>query len=176
MLFFRLQGGEVFYIQPFSTPQNDLFNQLLLLFSFISLIVLVYIAIDWSNDFLILTPTRVIFEDTELLVRQIQQEIVIENIQQVNVRADSYLAYLLGYFRNWTQRIMRRLGFRSKPVDTAAGRLRQDYRRVVQPADADFRVRGSSVRNAAQNPGRGQQAAQAAGCRHLAPPDRKSGV
>ena len=118
MLYFRLQGGEVFYIEPFSTPQNDLFNQLLLLFSFISLIVLVYIAVDWSNDFLILTPTRVIFEDTELLVRQIQQEIVIENIQQVNVRADSYLAYLLGYFRNWSQRIMRRLGFRSKPADT----------------------------------------------------------
>src|SRR5215216_2622987 len=116
MLYFRLQGGEVFYIQPFSTPRSDIFNQLLLLFSFISLIVLAYIAIDWSNDFLILTKTRVIFEDTELLVRQIQQELVIENIQQVNVRADSYLAYLLGYFRNWTQRIMRRLGFRSKPV------------------------------------------------------------
>lgn len=116
MLYFRLQGGEVFYIEPFSTPRNDIFNQLLLLFSFISLIVLVYIAIDWSNDFLILTPTRVIFEDTELLVRQIQQEIVIDNIQQVNVRADSYLAYLLGYFRNWAQQIMRRLGFRSKPV------------------------------------------------------------
>jgi hypothetical protein len=117
MLYFRLQGGEVFYIQPFSAPRADLFSQLLLLFSFISLIVLVYIAIDWSNDFLILTPTRVIFEDTELLVRQIQQELVIENIQQVNVRADSYLAYLLGYFRNWTQRLMRRLGLRSKPID-----------------------------------------------------------
>jgi len=117
MLYFRLQGGEVFYIQPFSTPRTDLFNQLLLLFSFISLIVLVYIAIDWSNDFLILTSTRVIFEDTELLVRQIQQELVIENIQQVNVRADSYLAYLLGYFRNWTQRLMRWLRLRSKPAD-----------------------------------------------------------
>jgi len=117
MLFFRLQGGEVFYIPPFSAPKNDIFNQLLLLFSFISLIVLIYIAIDWSNDFLILTPTRVIFEDTELLVRQIQQELVIENIQQVNVRADSYLAYLLGYFRNWAQRLRRWLGFRSKPAD-----------------------------------------------------------
>ena len=118
MLFFRLQGGEIFYIAQFSTPRTDLFNQLLLLFSFISLIVLGYIAIDWSNDFLILTPTRVIFEDTELLVREIQQELVIENIQQVNVRADSYLAYLLGYFRSWSQRIARRLGFRSKPADT----------------------------------------------------------
>jgi hypothetical protein len=117
MLYFRLQGGEVFYIQPFSAPRSDLFNQLLLLFSFVSLIVLVYIAVDWSNDFLILTPSRVIFEDTELLVRQIQQELVIENIQQVNVRADSYLAYLMGYFRYWTQRLMRRLRLRSKPVD-----------------------------------------------------------
>ena len=117
MLFFRLQGGEVFYIPPFSAPNNDIFNQLLLLFSFISLIVLIYIAIDWSNDFLILTRTRVIFEDTELLVRQIQQELVIENIQQVNVRADSYLAYLLGYFRNWAQRILQRLGLRSTPVN-----------------------------------------------------------
>jgi len=117
MLFFRLQGGEVFYIPPFSAPKNDIFNQLLLLFSFISLVVLIYIAIDWSNDFLILTPTRVIFEDTELLVRQIQQELVIENIQQVNVRADSYLAYLLGYFRNWAQWLRRWLGFRSKPAD-----------------------------------------------------------
>ena len=118
MLFFRLQGGEIFYIDPYSPPRNDLFNQLLLLVSFVSLFILIYIAIDWSNDFLILTPTRVIFEDTELLVRQIQQEIVIENIQQVNVRADSYLAYLMGYFRNWSQRIARRLGFRSKPADT----------------------------------------------------------
>jgi hypothetical protein len=117
MLYFRLQGGEVFYIEPFSAPRNDIFNQLLWLFSFISLIALTYIAIDWSNDFLILTPTRVIFEDTQLLVRQIQQELVIENIQQVNVRADSYLAYLLGYFRNWAQRLMRRLGLRSKPAD-----------------------------------------------------------
>jgi len=118
MLYFRLLGGEILYIPPFSVPQNDIFNQLLLLVSFISLGILVYIAIDWSNDFLILTPTRVIFEDTELLVRQIQQELVIENIQQVNVRADSYLAYLLGYVRNWTQRIMRRLGFRDRPADT----------------------------------------------------------
>jgi hypothetical protein len=118
MLYFRLLGGEVFYIEPFSTPRNDLFNQLLLLFSFISLIVLVYIAVDWSNDFLILTRTRVIYEDTQLLVRQVQQEIVIENIQQVNVRADSYLAYLLGYFRNWSQRIMRQLGFRNPPAET----------------------------------------------------------
>jgi hypothetical protein len=118
MLFFRLQGGEVLYIPPFSVPQNDIFNQLLLLFSFISVIVVIYIAIDWSNDFLILTPTRVIFEDTQLLVRQIQQEIVVENIQQVNVRADSYLAYVLGYVRNWTQRLQRRLGFRSQPAET----------------------------------------------------------
>jgi len=116
ILFFRLQGGEIFYIKPYSQPRNDLANPLLLLVSFISLIVLSYIAIDWSNDFLILTKTRVIFEDTELLVRQIQQELVIENIQQVNVRAESYLAYLLGYFRNWTQWILRGLGFRSKPV------------------------------------------------------------
>ena len=118
MLFFRLQGGEVFYIEPFSTPQNDVFNQVLLLFSFIAIIALVYIAIDWSNDFLILTPTRVIFEDTQLLVRQIQQEIVIANIQQVNIRADSYVAYLMGYVRHWWQRIIRRLGFRSKPAET----------------------------------------------------------
>ena len=76
------------------------------MFSFVSIIALVYIAIDWATDFLILTPTRVIFEDTQLLVRQIQQEIVIANIQQVNVRADSYLAYLLGYVRNWWQRII----------------------------------------------------------------------
>jgi hypothetical protein len=118
LLSFRLLGGEVFYIPPFSEPRNDIFNQLLLLFSFISVIVLIYIAIDWSNDFLILTPSRVIFEDTELLVRQIQQELVIENIQQVNVRADSYLAYLLGYFRNWAQWARWRLGFRSKRADT----------------------------------------------------------
>src|SRR5699024_10389257 len=106
MLYFRLQGGEVFYIEPFSAPQNDIFNQLLWLFIFISLVAMSYSEIDSSNDFLILTPTRVIFADTQLLVRQIQQELVVENIQKVNVRADSYLAYLLGYFRNWTQRLM----------------------------------------------------------------------
>src|SRR5262249_51901310 len=33
MLYFRLLGGEVFYIPPFRAPQNDIFNQLLLLVS-----------------------------------------------------------------------------------------------------------------------------------------------
>jgi hypothetical protein len=92
----------------------------LILISFLSFLALVYIAIDWSNDFLVLTPTRVIYEDTQLLVRQVQQEIVIENIQQVNVRADSYLAYLLGYLRRWADVVAYQLGFRRKPAEPIA--------------------------------------------------------
>jgi hypothetical protein len=120
MLFFRLQGGEIFYIDPFSAGQNDIFNQILLAIVLVALVGLIYIAIDWSNDFLVLTPTRVIYEDTQLLVREVQQEIVIENIQQVNVRADSYLAYLLGYIKHWYGSFIHWLGLTKNPPQPVA--------------------------------------------------------
>src|SRR5262249_37404089 len=42
ILFFRLQGGEVFYIAPYAPHQNDLLNQFLWFGAFLALLALIY--------------------------------------------------------------------------------------------------------------------------------------
>ena len=93
LVFFRFRGGRVFYINPLEARGDDPLNLVLTGMALVLFVALVYIVIDWLNDYLILTRTRVIYDDQQLLIRHIQQELLIENIQQVNVRADSYLAY-----------------------------------------------------------------------------------
>jgi PH (Pleckstrin Homology) domain-containing protein len=96
LVFFRFRGGRVFYINPLEARGDEPLSLVLAGIALMLTGALVYIMIDWANDYLILTPTRVIYDDQQLLIRHFQQELLIENIQQVNVRADSYLAYGLG--------------------------------------------------------------------------------
>ena len=95
---FRYRGGRLFHIDRFSAASgSDAINIVLILIALVMAVVLIYNVLDWANDFLILTNTRVIYTDTQLLVRDMRQEVLIENIRQVDRRSDSYAAYWLGY-------------------------------------------------------------------------------
>jgi hypothetical protein len=115
VIYFRYSGGRIFYIDPAFASGGDLINILLILIGLCTLGALIYITIDWANDFLILTNTRVIYDDTQLLVRHVTQEILIDNVQQVNLSADSYLAYFLGQLAHWRHQLLYELGLRHEP-------------------------------------------------------------
>jgi hypothetical protein len=93
---FRFQGGRLFYIDPFEA-RNDALNLLLIMVALLMIAALVYVVIDWANDFLILTNFRVVYEDRQLLVRHVQQQMLIADIQQVNKRQESYPEWWLNY-------------------------------------------------------------------------------
>lgn len=95
--YFRYRGGRLFHVDPLESSGGDFFNLLLILTTLAMLAILVYIVIDWANDFLILTNTRVIYDDQQLLVRHVVQQVLIENIQQVVARAETYPEHWLGY-------------------------------------------------------------------------------
>jgi hypothetical protein len=114
IVYFRYQGGRVFSIEP-SQAGGGVFNVVLFLIGVFALAISIYILIDWANDFLILTNTRVVYDDTQLLVRHVQQDVLLDNIQQVNLSADSYLAYFLGYVERERLRLLRFLGLSSDP-------------------------------------------------------------
>src|SRR4029078_13038813 len=57
----------------------------------------IYIAIDWSNDHLVLTNLRVIADDEVLLVRHVQDQLLLSDIQSVNARTHTYLQQWLKY-------------------------------------------------------------------------------
>ncbi len=63
----------------------------------LTVLLLVYILIDWANDFLILTNTRVIHDDQQLFVRHVQQQLLVNDIQQVNLRQGSYPEWWFNY-------------------------------------------------------------------------------
>jgi hypothetical protein len=100
-IFFRFQGDQLLYIDPLNPRGGDLLNLFLLAVSFVMLAIIAYIVIDWANDYLILTTTRVVYEDRQevpligVILSNIQQQILIDDIQQVNVRQESYFEYVL---------------------------------------------------------------------------------
>jgi hypothetical protein len=120
-IYFRYRGGRIFYVDPAFASGTDLINVLLLLIGLATLGALIYVTIDWANDFLILTNFRVIYDDTQLLVRHVKQAILIENVQQVNLSAESYVAYFLGQLALWRDQLLYRLGLREEePPDRVA--------------------------------------------------------
>lgn len=97
LLVFRWEGGRVLYIDPLEAHPFDLPNLILVAVTLLMIGLMFYLYIDWVDDYLVLTNTRVVYDDDQFLVRHIQQQILIDDIQQVNMRADSYLAHWLGY-------------------------------------------------------------------------------
>jgi hypothetical protein len=126
-VYFRYQGGRIFYVDPAYQRGGDVFNIALIGIGLVMLAITIYILIDWANDFLILTNTRVVYDDRQLLVRHVTQQILIDNIQQVNLSADSYLAHFLGYLTLWRSQFQRSLGGRhtdaTDRVEVAYGKL-----------------------------------------------------
>src|SRR5262245_4616369 len=118
--FFRFQGGRLFHFDPFSAPGLDFISISLVLSAILTGAVLIYQIVDWATDFLVLTNFRVIYIDLQPLVRETKQEIVIDNIRQVDNRADSYPAYWLGYLRRGLERVSAWLGLRNPPQGPVA--------------------------------------------------------
>jgi hypothetical protein len=96
-LLFRYQGGRLLHIDPYSSGAGDTFTFLLFLVALILGGIVAYLFIDWANDFLILTNLRVVYDDQQLLVRHVQQQLLVSDIQQVNLRQNTYPQYWLGY-------------------------------------------------------------------------------
>ena len=97
LLVFRWEGGRLLYIDPLEARPFDLINLGLVAVTVLMAGLMFYLYFDWVDDYLVLTNTRVVYDDDTLLVRHIQQQILIDDIQQVNMRADSYLSHWLGY-------------------------------------------------------------------------------
>jgi hypothetical protein len=95
--FFRYSGGRLLHIDPTSARGGDSLTFILLLIALAAIGLLIYLFIDWANDFLILTNVRVVYDDQQLLVRHVQQQMLISDVQQVNLRQNSYPQYWLGY-------------------------------------------------------------------------------
>jgi hypothetical protein len=97
LFIFRYGGGRLFHIDPMRIGTNDTLNLSLFTVTIFSILMLIYIVIDWANDFLILTTTRVIYDDQQLFVRHIQQQLLVNDIQQVNLRQGSYPEWWFDY-------------------------------------------------------------------------------
>jgi hypothetical protein len=97
-IIFRYRGGRLFHIDPFATPAGgDLLNVALIMLALTMAVILIYNVIDWANDALILTNMRVISYDQQFLVRDVKQQVLIEDIRQVDRRSDTYPAHWFGY-------------------------------------------------------------------------------
>ncbi|HEX5691662.1 MAG TPA: PH domain-containing protein, partial [Roseiflexaceae bacterium] len=94
---FRYNGGRILHIDPTGSPSNGGFTLFLIIAAIVAAGLFIYIFIDRANDFLILTNVRVVYDDQQLLVRHVQQQMLISDIQQVNLRQNSYPQYWLGY-------------------------------------------------------------------------------
>ncbi len=97
LIWFRYQGGQLLYIDPLNARPADLINTLLIILAFLMILYVLYVAIDWRDNALILTNARVVYDDEQFLVRHIQQQILISDIQQVSRRQNTYPAVLFGY-------------------------------------------------------------------------------
>jgi hypothetical protein len=94
---FRYSGGRIFHIDPFLIGRNDAANVWMFVIAIIMVLWSIYLVIDWANDFLILTNTRVIYDDQQLFIRHVQQQLLISDIQQVNLRQGAYVEWWLDY-------------------------------------------------------------------------------
>ncbi len=126
LFFFRLQGGRVIYIDPLDARPFDTYNLLLIVTALVMVGVMFYLYIDWVDDYLVLTNTRVVYDDNQMLVRHIKQQILLDDIQQVNMIADSYFAHWFGYgqivIRSFSPRRLI-FNYAAKPRDIEQGIL-----------------------------------------------------
>ncbi|HWQ15353.1 MAG TPA: PH domain-containing protein [Roseiflexaceae bacterium] len=98
-VWFRTQGGQILAIDPLEARPADAWNLLLMVGALLAFGFFVYLYIDWKDDFFVVTNRRVVYDDRQLFVRHIQQQVLIEDIQQVNTVIDSYPAVWFGYGR-----------------------------------------------------------------------------
>jgi hypothetical protein len=96
-IWFRFSGGELIVLDPTYSRAGDAINIVLSVTTLLMLLAVVYLYNDWRNDVLIVTNRRVVYDEETMFIRHVRQQILIDDIQQVNVRADTYQATLFGY-------------------------------------------------------------------------------
>jgi len=80
-------------------PLLDGINAVMVLVGLLSAAALAYVYFDWRNDRLFVTNTRVVHEDRTLWLAFRFETIPVERIQNVNIRTDNPLQYVLKYGR-----------------------------------------------------------------------------
>jgi hypothetical protein len=98
-VWFRTRGGQILAIDPLNARPSDTFNLILIVGALLAFGFFAYLYIDWMDDFFVVTNRRLVYDDQQLFVRHIQQQVLIDDIQQVNTVIDSYPAVWFGYGR-----------------------------------------------------------------------------
>lgn len=96
-VWFRTAGGQLVTIDPIYSRAGDPINIALSVTALLMLAMVLYLYNDWRDDFLVVTNTRVVYDDETMFVRHVQQQVLLDDIQQVNLRMDTYQATLFGY-------------------------------------------------------------------------------
>ena len=97
LFLYRYNGGRLLALDPSLAAPFDLFNTVLFTIAAVAVLACLYVLIDWRNDALILTNTRIILDKDELLIRHIQQQILLVDVQQVFMRQNTYPQSIFRY-------------------------------------------------------------------------------
>lgn len=97
LFWFRYQGGRLFEVNRFYATPFDGLNIVLFSLVIIFLLLCVYVFFDWTNDQLVITNLRVIIDDEVLLVRHVQEQLFIDDIQNVTASTNTYPQHWLKY-------------------------------------------------------------------------------
>lgn len=95
---YRSLGREVDLLGR-TPPVFDLLNFGLFASALIALAIALYIYFDWRNDHLIVTNKRIVREDRTLWLAYEYETIPLDQVQNVNIRIDNVLQYVLKYGR-----------------------------------------------------------------------------
>jgi hypothetical protein len=97
LIWYRYQGGRILTMNPQLAQPFDFTNLVLISIAAMAFIYSLYQALDWRDDALILTNTRIVLDKDEFLVRHIQQQILLMDIQQFSMRQNTYPQVIFGY-------------------------------------------------------------------------------
>ncbi len=97
LIWYRYEGGRVFEFNEAVAQPFDLINVILLSIAGIAALYMIYVLIDWYNDTLTLTSSRVVLDRHQLLIRQDIQQMLLVDIQQVYMRQNTYPQALFDY-------------------------------------------------------------------------------
>src|SRR5690606_17782724 len=75
-VWFRTQGGQIIAIDPLNARPSDALNLVLIVGALVSFVFFLYLYIDWMDDFFVVTNRRVVYDDQQLFVRHIQQQVL----------------------------------------------------------------------------------------------------